>query len=238
MTTVALIPVFNEAEGIAATLQAVATLSKLDKIVVINDGSRDNTGKIVQRLARENPKLNLLDLKQNLGKGGALNHGLRACRADVYLFLDGDLTSSAGLANKLLEPILQGQADMTIAQFVSAQSADPWGMGFGIARRFASVGVYFLTGKRIASPLSGQRAFKAELLEKVYPIFEGFGVEVGLTVGALYHDFEVLEVPVAMHHRGYGRGIKGFKHRGKQFVHITRALWQCKQRGWHKWWWL
>ncbi|HBG01316.1 MAG TPA: hypothetical protein DDW87_07070 [Firmicutes bacterium] len=71
------------------------------------------------------------------------------------------------------------------------------------------------------------------VLDAVGDFFEGFGVEVALTVGALHHGFRLLEVPLAMKHRAYGRGLKGLRHRGRQGIHIIKALWQCYKRGWH-----
>lgn len=233
MKIVALIPAYNEAENIVATLQSLSVVANLDQIVVVNDGSTDVTKDLVCQLASENPQLCLVDLETNSGKGAALNRGLELYQADVYLFLDGDLTTSANLAEGLLEPVIMGQADLSIAQFAQEQCLNSKGMGLGLARSVASFGVYKLTGTRITNPLSGQRACTAELLAKLGPIFQGFGVEIGLTVGALHHGFRVVEIPLAMHHRGYGRGIRGFKHRGKQFIHIIKAFWECKKRGWY-----
>ena len=233
MKVVALIPAFNEEKTIGATLKAVASLPSLGEIVVINDGSTDRTGEIIQQLALHNSRLIALNLDRNYGKGAALNRGLEAICADIYLLLDGDLANTASLAQDLLEPVLTGQADMTIARFSSQQSQSPSGMGFGLVRRLATLGVHLFTGKRVTSPLSGQRAITAVVLETIGPLFEGFGVEIGLTVGALYHGFRVLEVPVSMQHRGYGRGLKGIRHRIRQLVHVIKAFRVCEQRGWY-----
>lgn len=233
MRVVALVPAYNEAKTILATLTAVASLQPLEEIVVINDGSRDGTGAIIKQTTIKGPKITLVDLAKNGGKGAALNRGWQATPADVYLLVDGDLAHTASLAQRLLDPVVLGEADMTIARFGSQQSGDSVGMGFGLVRRTASLGVRILTGKQITSPLSGQRAITAEVLRTLGPFFEGFGVEIGLTVGALHHGFRVVEVPVNMQHRAYGRGLKGIFHRGRQFVHVLQALWRCRQRGWY-----
>lgn len=103
-------------------------------------------------------------------------------------------------------------------------------MGFGLVRRLAALGVRLLTGTRVQSPLSGQRAVKAEVLQRVGGLAQGFGVEVSLTIGALYHGFTLREVPVPMKHRAYGRSIKGFLHRGRQLIHVVKALMYCWRR--------
>lgn len=107
-------------------------------------------------------------------------------------------------------------------------------MGFGLVRRVAAWGVRLLTGHTVTSPLSGQRAVRAEVLRCLGGFASGFGVEVSLTVGALHHGFAVVEVPLPMKHRAYGRTLRGCVHRGRQLVHVLRALTQCWRRGWHR----
>ena len=229
MRVVALIPAYNESDTIVATLKSVMKLDSLAEIVVINDGSTDNTGNLVQ----EQDGVTLLSMSQNQGKGAALNHGFKMIPAQVYLLLDADLGSTAVLAQALLEPILKDEADMTIARFGTVQSDSPKKMGFGLVRQVACLGVKILTGTWVTSPLSGQRAIKAEVLHTLGGFYSGFGVEVGLTVGALQHGYRILEVPLPMRHRAYGRGIKGMRHRFRQLVQVLGALWRSWRRGWN-----
>lgn len=231
MRVVALIPAFNEAQYIVQTLTAVAGLQLVDEIVVIDDGSTDNTFSLATSLAFE--KVTVLRVESNRGKGGALNYGRRQVPADLYLLLDADLGTTANLAGGLLDPVLRGEADMTIAKFSAGQSQTEVRMGFGIARRAACLGVKLLTGATVTSPLSGQRALKERMLQDVGEFFEGYGVEVALTVGALHHGYTLVEVPLAMKHRALGRGLRGLRHRGRQFLRVLGALWQCWRKGWH-----
>lgn len=231
MRVAALIPAFNEAESIVETLTAAAQLQPIDEIVVIDDGSTDDTYALASSCSL--PKVSVLRLPSNRGKGGALNFGRREVHADVYLLLDADLGSSAALADKLLEPVLRGEADMTIARFGAEQSKSGAKMGFGLVRRTASLGIKILTGSTVLSPLSGQRAVTAKVLDAVGEFAAGFGVEVALTVGALHHGFKIVEIPLNMKHRAFGRGLKGLRHRGGQFFAVLRALWDCWKKGWH-----
>ena len=232
MKVVALLPAFNEAESIVQTLTAALELKCIDQIVVIDDGSQDDTFALASSVAKDQ-RIMVLRLPKNRGKGGALNRGLEQFQAEIYLLLDADLGTTASLASALLEPILQSQADMTIARFSAKQSESPAKMGFGLVRRTAALGVRWLTGERVTSPLSGQRAVRGEVLQTLGGFFEGFGVEVGLTVGALYHGYRVLEVPLPMKHRAYGRGLRGLRHRSNQLLQVIRALWECWKKGWH-----
>lgn len=229
MRVVALIPAYNEAKSILQTIEAVSNIAPLDEIVVINDGSTDNTAVLIKGYKG----VTLLDLEYNQGKGTALNHAWQKTSSDVYLLLDGDLGSTASLGQALLDPILEGRAHMTIARLGLDQSLTEAKMGFGLVRRCASLGIRLLTGVTIHSPLSGQRAVKAEVLHALGGFFSGFGVEVGLTAGALHHGFEVIEIPLPMKHRAWGRGFRGMRHRGLQFVAVLRSLWLCFRKGWH-----
>lgn len=232
MKVVALIPAFNEEERIGSTVRALAELASLDEIIVINDGSTDHTRQLVEEEQLRLPQLHVVNLGQNQGKGAALNQGWAASEADVYLLLDADLGTTARHAQLLLDPVLSGEVQMTIGRFSTGQSSGK--MGFGLVRRLAALGIWLLTGFWVRSPLSGQRAVAAEVLRTLGGFSPGFGVEVGLTVGALHHGFKIREVPVPMQHRAYGRGWQGFKHRGRQLVHVLGALWRCWRKGWHR----
>lgn len=226
MRVAALIPAFNEADLILQTIKAVQTIPEVSEIVVINDGSHDETSMIAKAA-----QVQVIDLYPNRGKGAALNAGWKRVDAHVYLLLDADLGETARYGSQLLTPVLDGKAHMTVAQFSKQQVDNHKKMGFGLVRRFATLGVWILTGQVFSSPLSGQRAVTASLLESIGGFMEGFGVEVGLTVGAVRKGYKIMEIPVPMEHREYGRGIRGFLHRGRQLIHICQALWRCWKGG-------
>lgn len=227
MRVAALIPAFNEEDLILETIKGVRNIPEVDEIVVINDGSQDGTGAMAQTA-----QVRVIDIYPNRGKGGALNAGWRETRADIYLLLDADLGETAAYGSQLLAPVLNGEAHMTIAEFSPNQAGlESKKMGFGIVRRFAAFGLWFYTRQIFTSPLSGQRAVRACVLDSLGGFMEGFGVEVGLTVGAVQKGYMILEIPVSMEHRGHGRGVKGFLHRGRQLIHICKALWKCREGG-------
>lgn len=235
MRVVALIPAYNEEHYITSTLEAVGGIPQIHQIIVIDDGSTDSTRACVRDYQQRGLlPVELVTLPRNEGKGGALNAGLERGKGEVYLLLDADLGASAKWAGALLGPVLRGEADMTVARFSGAQSSGQGKMGFGVVRRLACLGILLLTGKRVTSPLSGQRALRADVVQCLGGFAQGFGVEVTLTVGALHHGFKVLEVPLPLKHRAYGRGLQGWRHRGRQLVHVLRALGECWKRGWHR----
>ena len=207
---------------IADTIQAVSRIPEVSEIVVVDDGSTDNTASVAAAL-QVGP---VLTLERNLGKGGALNRALSQATGEILLLLDADLGKSASEAVNLLEPVLNGEADMTIAVFKPADSDGKLSTrsgGFGMVMRIARLGVRLLGGKWVESPLAGQRALKREIVER-RGFAPRFGVEVGLTIDALRGGYRVMEVPVRMVHRPSGRSLKGFMHRGRQMADVLLTL--------------
>jgi glycosyltransferase involved in cell wall biosynthesis len=218
MRITVLIPAHDEAELIAATVTAALAISGVTRVIVIDDGSEDDTDQFAEKAGAK-----VIRLFGNRGKGTALEAGaLRAEDADIVLLLDGDLGASASQGELLLAPLLAGEADMAIAGFPRVESGKA---GFGLVKGLASWGIRTLGGPFEANaPLSGQRAITRECLETVRPFSAGYGVEVGLTIRALRAGYRLTEVPTTMTHAATGRDLKGFVHRGRQFAHVVGAL--------------
>jgi hypothetical protein len=222
MNVTILIPAHDEAERIGATVTAALGIEGATRVLVIDYASSDDTADRAAAAGAE-----VLRLLENLGKGAALDAGLARMRtsADVLMMLDGDLGASAAQGALLLEPVLAGRAAMTVAAFPRPAGK----AGFGLVKGLARFGIRLLGGAagrafQATAPLSGQRAMTRECWERVTPFAFGYGVEVALTVRALRAGMAVAEVPTTMSHDATGRDAAGFKHRGRQFLHVARAL--------------
>jgi len=214
------IPAYNEAETISATLQAIRERFISEEVIVVDDGSEDNT----RELAKQWADL-VIPMPANLGKGAALQVGWQQATGDVILLLDADLRESAKEAVHLLAPVLEDHCDLAVAVLPRPKVH----AGMGLAKGLAYHGIRYLTGFKPNAPLSGQRAVRRELLHRLRKLDGGFGVEVGMTVDALRAGYRVMEIPVAFSHRETGNDWSGFRHRGKEFLAIGRTL--CR-----KWW--
>ena len=219
----ALVPAYNEAERIGRTIDALKSRRQIDRIVVVDDGSTDATSERARRAGAE------VITKKNGGKGSALTAAYEAarCDADVYLLLDADLGASATECIKLLYPIDNGLASMTIGMLppdpAFAESGESGGMGFVV--NLARKGIERHTGRQFNQPLSGQRAVLGSVLEKLGGSFaNGFGVEVDLTIRALNAGFEVVEVPTEFRHAVTASDWSGLMHRGRQWLDVARTL--------------
>lgn len=210
-----IIPAYNESDSILDTVQALKGLKSVDQIIVVNDCSTDLTGNIAEEAGAE-----VINLSRNMGKGGAINSGLKHAKGRIIGFIDGDLGKSAVEVEKLIIPVIENKADMTIGKFPPIVKKG----GFGLVNNLARKGIRWFTGLQVASPLSGQRVMRREILEKVGLMEARFGVEVGLTIDVLRHGFRVKEIPVQMTHTETGRDFAGFLHRGHQFVDVLVVL--------------
>ncbi|MGE5405061.1 MAG: glycosyltransferase family 2 protein [Candidatus Saccharibacteria bacterium] len=214
MSVVAIVPAYNEEDRIAATIVAIKTIESIDRILVVNDGSTDRTVEIARAAGVE-----VLEMPGNVGKGQALTNAAKTINDDIVLFLDADLGATASEAAKLLPPVLNGEADLTIAQFPPPKKKG----GFGFVKGLAAWGIG-REGMKSCEPLSGQRAMTLKLLQDVLPFRSGFGIEIGMTIRALRKGYRILEIPVEMTHAETGRDIKGFIHRGRQFLDVFKVI--------------
>ena len=217
MIVVALIPAHDEAERVGATVAAARSIAGVDRVIVIDDGSGDDTARVAEEAGAK-----VIRLVTNVGKGAALDTGaLRAEDADVLLLLDADLGTTATQGALLLAPVLSGNADMSIATFPRPEGK----AGFGLVKGLARWGIARMgRGFQATAPLSGQRALTRAAVEKTRPFSTGYGVEVTMSIRALRAGLRLVEVPSTMSHAATGRDLSGFVHRGRQFLHVTMAL--------------
>ena len=217
------IPAYNEADRIADTVAAAATLPEVDLVAVIDDGSRDGTARIARQAGAS-----VLRHARNRGKAAAMETGAAGVRlvdqrdgtSRHLLFLDADLGASAAAAGPLAAPVLAGEADMTIAAFTTRVKLG----GHGFVVRLSSAGTRRAVGWSPAQPLNGQRCLTRAAFEAARPLARGFGVETALTIDLLRKGFRVTEVEVDLTHRATGSDLRSQVHRGRQFADVALAL--------------
>jgi glycosyltransferase involved in cell wall biosynthesis len=211
------IPARNEAERIAATVQAAAGIAGVHTVLVVDDGSTDDTAVLAEAAGAR-----VLRHPRNRGKAAAMTTGAAAVPdADVLLFLDADLGGTATGAAPLLEPVLAERADMTIATLPAQHTA---GGGHGFVVRLSRWGIFRATGFVAVQPLSGQRCLTRAAFSRALPLASGFGVETALTIDLLRGGLRVQEIPCDLQHRVTGRDWRAQRHRLRQFLHVGRAL--------------
>ncbi|MNI04745.1 Glucosyl-3-phosphoglycerate synthase [compost metagenome] len=227
-----IIPAWNEEQRIVRTLQALQGLHKEAvpwrrmEIIVVDDGSEDRT------YERAWPWVDaLIKHPRRQGKGIALTSGIRRAQGDYLLFLDADLEQSAAYATLLVKPVIEESADMVIANLPAPSRPAGRGLVKGLARR----GIYTCCGYQASAPLSGQRALKAEIVDRIQRLSAGFGIEVGLTIDVARLGYRIEEVDVPFQHRESGRDLAGIYHRSKQFLSVGMTLISKWREGKQQW---
>lgn len=119
-----IIPAYNEENKIKDTLENIKDIEEISEIIVVDDGSSDNTSKVAKEVKSD--KITVITQDKNRGKGYALNNGLKVAmtKADIIGFLDADLGSSSNEITKLITPILNDEADVIIAKFPPAKKRE------------------------------------------------------------------------------------------------------------------
>ena len=200
------LPAFNEAATIEATIRAFAEALPQAKIYVINNRSSDNTEQIARRALDKLVTPGVLINEPRQGKGNALRAAFLAIDADAYLLADADMTYPANRALDLLKPILSGQADMAVGdRHTGGQYAkENKRLLHGFGNRLVQGLINFLFRAQLADVMSGYRAFSKTFV-KTYPILvEGFQIETDMTLHALDKRFRIMELPIEYQDRPEG----------------------------------
>lgn len=212
----AIVPAWNEADRIGKTVRALRTVPLIEKVLVVDDGSTDATAEIARQAGAD-----VLVLSRNLGKSLAVAAAVDREQFPFYVLIDADLGETASWAESLIHPVLNGEADMSIAKFPVVPGR---GGGSGWAMRTARIGTARLTGRVLDAPLSGQRCLTETAIRSAFPLSSGFGLEICLNVAVLRAGFRVVEVETTMDHRVTQNDWRGRRHRLRQWLHILRAL--------------
>jgi hypothetical protein len=218
-------PARDESDRIGATVRAAAGLPGVDLVLVVDDGSRDQTRALAERAGAA-----VISHAKPRGKGAAMETGAEAVRLLDHqegrtvprhlLFLDADLGDTAQQAGPLAGPVRRGEADMTVAVFSSTVKLG----GHGFVVGLSGAGIRRATGWRPAQPLNGQRCLTRAAFEAARPIASGFGAETALTIDLLRKGMRVTEVEVPLAHRATGTDWRSQLHRARQFADVGKAL--------------
>lgn len=203
-----IIPAFNEEDSIKDTVTQVQGFRNSDKYeldyVVINDGSTDET----EAVCRKNG-FTCINLVQNLGIGGAVQCGYIYAymnHYDIAVQFDGDGQHDISYLDRLVEPILCGQADFVIgSRFIGDTSSFKSTFLRRIGIRYLATFISLVTKRKITDPTSGFRASNLKVTKYFAYSYPSDYPEPESTVQLSYKGFRIKEVPVNMFERQNGK---------------------------------
>ncbi len=225
------IPAYNEGARLGATLDKVLGYVRSKQwnaeVIVVNDGSRDNTAEIVRTLAREDPSVRLVQNPGNRGKGYSVRNGMLTAQGEVIVFSDADLSSPIEEMPKLLDAIAAG-AEIAIGSRwlrteLQTQRQSLHRQLFG---RIYNLLQRMILGLRFKDTQCGFKALTRRAAHTILPLqrIDRWGFDPEILFLARKFGFRVTEVPVIWGHSG-GTRLHPLVDGARMFQELLRIRW-------------
>ncbi len=208
-----IIPIYNEEKIIKKLLKKVNSIKKIRKeIIVINDGSTDNTLKILKKDCKK-MYTKIISYKKNIGKGYACRQGISKSRGDIIIIQDGDLEYNPKDYYKLLQPILQNKTNIVYGSRVlnGGKRVRPKTLSFKVrifANHFLTFLSNILNNQNLTDAHTCYKVFKKKIIKKIKLRENGFNFCPELTTKFSKIDEKILEVPIDYFGRTVEEGKK------------------------------
>ncbi len=226
-----IIPAYNESSRIRPTLDELLRYSQARswdvEILVVDDGSRDDTAQIVREYGKAHPQILLVENPGNRGKGFSVRNGMLHARGDICLFTDADLSSPISEAPKLFDAIAAG-ADIAIGSRwlrsdLQTERQPLYRQAFG---RIFNLVLRLFLGLNYADTQCGFKAFRRQAAQRVFPLqkIERWGFDPEILFLARRMGLTVKEVPVLWAH-SEGTRLHPFRDGLRMFLEVLRIRW-------------
>lgn len=224
MKVLLIIPAYNEEENILNTCNKIKEFSDELDFIVINDGSKDNTQKIL-----EENNLNHINLIKNLGIGGAVQTGYKYAYEngyDIAIQFDGDGQHDVNYVPNICKPIIEGKADMVIGTRYLDKSESKFQSTF--MRRFGSKIICTLikltTKTKVTDPTSGFRAVNKDIIKVFANEYPSDYPEPESIVNITNLGYKIMEVPVSMNEREGGKSSINVWKSAHYMIKVSLAI--------------
>lgn len=203
------IPAYNESETIEQTIEAVTrdVSGHCDtyEVIVVDDGSQDETPAIARRIAEGRPDVHFRASEQNNGKGHAIREGCLLAAGDVILLLDADTDLDSRRIATFLDRLRQSQADVVIGSKRHPDSAVAYPLKRRVLSRGYSILIRLLFGLSITDTQVGMKLFRREVAEDVMPLLlvDRYAYDVEFLALANRFGYQVTEAPVSLDFDGH-----------------------------------
>lgn len=208
------VPCFNEEQTLSQVIAKVgaAGTSGLEmEIVIVDDCSSDRSYAIAQELAANDPRIQVFHHDVNQGKGAALRTGFAEARGELVVVQDADMEYDPADYEKLLAPILAGEADVVYgSRFLERGATEAHYLIHGLANRFLTGLSNLLTGLKLTDMETCYKLVPKHLLDQITITESRFGIEPEITakLAHMVPKPRLVEVPVSYVNRSYDEGKK------------------------------
>ena len=210
-----IVPAYNEAATIADVLERVQALEFDKQIVVVDDGSTDDTPRVLEDW-RERDGVHVIR-QENRGKGAAIRAAIPLLDGDITVIQDADMEYDPADVPELIEPIRRGAADVVFGSRLSGGRPQRAYMFWHlVGNRFLSLLTNVLYNTTLSDMETGYTAFRTDVLRSLDLREDDFGIEPEMTAKVCKQGLRVYELPISYYGRTYAEGKKitwrdGFK---------------------------
>jgi dolichol-phosphate mannosyltransferase len=203
-----IVPAFNESKTLKTCIDNIYSKNpQMDlEVILINNGSTDNTEEIAKEL--EHPNLKYIRLDTNKGKGGAIKTGLRFAIGDIIIIQDADLEYDPADYTNLVKPIEESRAKVVYGSRVLKKGNKKAGPMFYLGGRFLSFLTNLLYGSHITDEPVCYKVFASEIIKNIDLKAEGFEFCPEVTAKILKQKIPIYEVPISYYPRSVKEGKK------------------------------
>jgi glycosyltransferase involved in cell wall biosynthesis len=200
------VPAYNESATIRRLLLRVLEQPAVGEVVVVDDGSRDETAEIVA--AVDDPRVRLIRQPFNMGKGAALRRGFAEATRPLVIVQDADLEYDPQDYLRLIDPIQRGMADVVYgSRFLGGPHRVLLYWHF-VANKLLTATSNALTNLNLSDVWTGYKAFRTDVLRQLSLREDRFGFEPEVTAKVAALGCRVYEVPISYWGRTYAEGKK------------------------------